>query len=190
MKKHNPLYREIQWDEAAAETWLPDSIHEIPTKEFDDKTPTAVNQAEFCRWMELAAQNIESGGAGFAMGRRLLAFLQSEAKEEREYDDERADAPDDASFVISFINLWKRFRELVAQETDNTVWRWASTLAQQDIALAMQNHMELDLGSSITSDADRTELENLPVDEQSPDYAALVAELHLLKTIVHEDVPV
>ena len=69
LKVHNPYYKKIVWDEAAAKSW-DDPELELPTKEYDTSESMTLFRAEFCQWMESVIQQ-----EGFCIGRRLQKYL-------------------------------------------------------------------------------------------------------------------
>ena len=93
--------------------------------EFDGQA-LPVSSACFQRWMEHAESAAAAGDDGYPIGRRLLDLLKSEAEEAE-------------------VDLWNHARRAVAEVFDKSVYRMATALPQDILAVALCVRGVLDL---------------------------------------------
>ena len=181
LKVHNPYYKNVLWDEVAADSWEDASV-ELPTKEYDTSESVTLFRAEFCLWMEAVTRQEAAGVAGFQIGRRLQVYLSDP-------DSGRSDALQEAASGCSDAaqELWNRLLGIMADDRQKASWRYADGIKLEELAFFMRDYIALDLGSSITADCSVMELLALPFDERSDDYRTLTSELQAIKTVMQAD---
>ena len=83
--------------------------------------------------------------------------------------------------------LWNTMLEVIAEERQQTSWRYADGIKQEELAFFLRDHLGLDLGSSITAAGGPAELSALPFNERSDSYEDLVSELQAIRTTMQVD---
>ena len=119
----------MEWREDAAAAWEADGVQVGVVREVDDVLgqPPPITRSCFQRWMLHARGEAAAGDAGYAIGRRALDLLAGEA--------------DDPDF-----DVWNLVRRVVADVFGHSVFRVASSLPQEVLAVALCARGVLDLG--------------------------------------------
>ena len=114
---------------------------------------------------------------GFPIGRRLQMCLSDpELATSGEARDGAAPRSTDAAQ-----ELWNRMLGVIAEERQQTSWRYADGIKQEELAFFLRDHLGWDLGSSITAACRPAELSALPFNERSDSYRDPVSELQVVK---------
>ena len=77
LKRHNPYYREVVWDEESAAAW-DDPDAQLPEREEELPIDILFSSQEFRAWMDAAALVADIGENGYLIGRRLRDVLMTE----------------------------------------------------------------------------------------------------------------
>ena len=113
LKRHNPYYQEVEWNENN------EAISVVREANNEDGEALPVSNDCFQSWMEHAEREDLAGDVGYPIGRRVLELLTSDLEE-----DDSAD-------------LWILMRREVADAFDKNVFRKATTLPQDILSLAL-----------------------------------------------------
>ena len=129
LKRHNPYYQEVEWNENAATAWEPADVVIGVVREANNEDGQALPVSNDCfqSWMEHAEREDLAGDVGYPIGRRVLELLTSDLEE-----DDSAD-------------LWNLMRREVADVFDKNVFRKATTLPQDILSVALCARGILDL---------------------------------------------
>ena len=145
LKANNPYYAEVEWRDDAAEAWAGDDVEVGTTREADSDashvppvTPTC-----FVRWMEHGRTEAVAGDFGYAIGNRLREVIS----------DGDSDDEDPGPAGAAGSRAWAEVRRLVADVFGKSVFRMATTLPQDILAVALAARGILDLGLPRDGDA-------------------------------------
>ena len=134
---NNSYYADVEWREEAAAAWTVEDVQVGTTREADDDASHAPPVAPACfdRWMARAETEAASGDFGFAIGKRLHEVILDGDLEDAE------PVPDSASVSGARV----RVRGLVADVFGKSVFRMATTLPQDILAVALAARGIVDL---------------------------------------------
>ncbi|CAK0889497.1 unnamed protein product [Prorocentrum cordatum] len=138
LKANNPHCANAEWRGDAADAWAGDDAQVGATREADDdsaKVPP-VTPTCFERWMGLAVSEAAAGDFGHAIGKRVRELL---------LEGEPVDAEPDSTDAPGY-DARGRARRLVAEVFGQNVYRVATSLSQDIIAVALAARGILDLG--------------------------------------------
>ena len=138
LKANNPYYANVEWRDDAAGAWAGDDVQVGTTREADDDSAQVppVTPTCFERWMGLAVSEAAAGDFGHAIGKRVRELL---------LEGEPVDAEPDSADAPSY-DARGRARRLVAEVFGQNVYRMATSLSQDIIAVALAARGILDLG--------------------------------------------
>ena len=105
LKRHNPYYQEVEWNENAATAWEAADVVIGVVREANNEDGQALPVSNDCfqKWMEYAEREDLAGDVGYPIGRRVLELLTSDLEE-----DDSAD-------------LWNLMRREVADVFDKNI---------------------------------------------------------------------
>ncbi|CAK0838817.1 unnamed protein product [Prorocentrum cordatum] len=183
LKANNPYSAEVEWRDDAADAWTGDEVEVGTTREADSDashvppvTPTC-----FARWMEHGRTEAVASDFGYAIGKRLREVIS-----DGDSDDE---GPGPAGAAGS--RMWAEVRRLVADVFGKSVFRMASTLPQDTLAVALAARGILALGLPRDGDATDTlrALRTLDTNECPVDLHVFRAELDAVMMEEYDEDP-
>ena len=138
LKANNTYYADVERRYDAAEAWTGDDVEVGSTREADSDSSHVppVTPTCFVRWMEHARSETIAGDFGYAIGKRLREFILGDGCDDEE--------PGSASATVS--SVWAGVRRLVAEVFGKSVFRMATTLPQDILAVALAARGIADLG--------------------------------------------
>ena len=169
LKVHNAYYKNVDWDDAAADSWDNEDA-ELPTQQYDETSTVALTRSEFEEWMKAAEVAESLQGAGFPMGRNLQKYLVS-----------RGTASDASAHAV-----WKSLLEIIAEDSRKDCWRYADGVKQEHIAIVLQHYVGLDMGIESQDFDAAAQLSLVPFEEWSQAYRDLAAELQAIKVVMQQ----
>ena len=144
LKSNNLYYANVEWRDDAADAWTGDNVEVGRTREADSDSfhVPAVTRLCFARWMEHARSETLAGDFGYTIRKRIREVIMDSGCDDEE--------PGSASAVES--NVWAAIRRLVAEVFRKDVFRMATTLPQDILAVALAARGVLEL--SLPQDTD------------------------------------
>ena len=128
----------MEWRDDAAVAWARDDVQVGTTREADDDPAQVppVTPSCFERWMGHAGAEAAASDFGFAIGKRVRAVL---------LEGDAVDAEQDSADATNY-DAWERARRLVAEVFGQNVYRMATSLSQDTLAVALAARGIVDLG--------------------------------------------
>ena len=179
LQRHNPYYHDIEWRDSSAAEWEKDDV-QLPTREEPDVAGEGlqVNREIVLSWFRHAGMSQTCGEAGYPMGSRLVALMDGLLPA---FD---ADEPNP-------FQAWNMLRTMAADTLGSSWLRAASSMPLEIVALVLHEHGQMNLRIAKALDAQTmlAQLQTMPPEEWSEDYAMLRQELLAIFLESAEDEP-